>query len=145
MYILWRKRTHNSAVIIVSCLNAKYSVCVVRRHTLHVHVLNFHMRVKLVRNSANHPCRSTLHGLRRVVYVFDLLLCSCVSHTYLCNGLKVALNNEIPVSTSLSFCILSLRGCACHAQQTLWRQLTYNIASTISSFSPVFYIPPLCK
>ena len=68
-----------------------------------------------------------------------------VSHTYFCNGLKVELNNEIPVSTSLRFCIpLDLVGCVYHARHetdsdvSLLTYYKYNILIFSCFKHPIF-------
>ena len=83
------------------------------------------------------------------IHMLGSRLRSNVSHTkYFCNGLKVELNNEIPVSTSLSFCIAYLRFCRLRAPCTTILTLTSAylfITSTITSFSPALYILFSCK
>ena len=68
-----------------------------------------------------------------------------VSHTYFCNGLKVELNNEIPVSTSLRFCIPpDLVGCVYHARHetdsdvSLLTYYKYNILIFSCFKHPIF-------
>ena len=87
-----------------SCYYCNMPKCKIRAYIvgiLCVHILNFiralyysdHVGVQL-RLSCSYVSVSALSYKR------------CVTHTHTYNGLKVALNNEIPVSTSLSFCIL---------------------------------------
>ena len=114
------------------------------RHLLRAH-FEFHMRARTTMQ--NQTCRSTLEVVVIVVCVFACACyfsCSYMSHTYLYNGLKVALNNEIPVSTSLSFRIPFCRlrvPCTTHTVTSAY----FSIASTISSFSPALYIRFSCK
>ena len=78
-------------------------------------------------------------------YIHALFSCLDVSHTYFCNGLKVELNNEIPVSTSLRFCIPpDLVGCVYHAPHetdsdvSLLIYYKYNILIFSFSIYPIF-------
>ena len=128
------------------------------RHISRAH-FEFHMCALLLPSTiaiyhANQTCRSTLRIFGFYVWMrvwmcvhnmFGSRVFECVTHAYFCNGLKVELNNEIPVSTSLSFCMPSQIlqvACAMHDETdsdvSLLIYYKYNILIFSCFIHPIF-------
>ena len=126
------------------------------RHISRAHS-EFHMCALILVYSTCVPCKPNLQEyVKRIfgfymlcaflcAYIHALFSCLDVSHTYFCNGLKVELNNEIPVSTSLSFCMPSQIlqvACAMHDEtdSDVSLLIYYKYNTLIFSFSiyPIF-------
>ena len=126
------------------------------RHISRAHS-EFHMCALILEYNTCVPCKPNLQEyVKRIfgfymlcaflcAYIHALFSCLDVSHTYFCNGLKVELNNEIPVSTSLRFCIPpDLVGCVYHAPHetdsdvSLLIYYKYNILIFSFSIYPIF-------